>query len=208
MLKISFMKKDEIKNPLLTNYFFIYFFLLFMHIFFQGCLIEMKNLRQEYFSQEKLFAKCLFFIMNHLDQQPTTTIYTLSLINKKSYTIIANMIKKAINMINHSKIHREKYDCTNLRKNWLIKKIAFCDATLSFTIFQENKKSFITCTNPPSNNTLLSMSKCLNYLSKKTDLPIFTLSHLCPCLMYLKYYTFLYGDRFNVYNSHDQCILL
>lgn len=208
MLKMVFMKKNEIKNHSFINYFGIYFFLLFTDVFFKCCLIEMKSFKKESFSHEQLFAKCLFLIANHLNQQPTTTIYTLSLVNKKSYATIATMIKKAINMINHSKIHREKYDCTNLRKNWLIKQMALCDATLSFTIFQENKKILIAYTNLTSKNTVLSMSKCLNYLSKKTDLPIFTLSHLCPCLLYLKYYTFLYKDRFNLYNSHHQCILL
>lgn len=200
------MKKNEIKNHSFINYFSIYFFLFFTHTFFKCCLIEMKNFKNQSFSQEELFAKCLFLIADHLNQQPTTIIYTLSLVNKKVHTIIATMITSAITMINDSKIYREKYNCTNLRKNWLVKQIALCDRTLSFTLFEENKKTLIAYTNLTSKNTVLSMSRCLNYLSKKTGLPIFTLSHLCPCLLYLKYYTFLYGDRFNF--SNNQCILL
>jgi hypothetical protein len=202
------MKKNGISIQPLPCLIFCSLFLVNYSIICSA--IEMTNFTTKQikvYSQEELFARSFFLIINQLEQYPTTIIRTFTRVNKILYTTIHASISEIFTMIKEAKKYRTEYDCTALRKNWLVNEIYLLDKPLHFQVYTELGKKYVLSCNNVTKGNLNCLNKCVNYLSLKTELPVYTLSQMFRCLKYLKYYTFEYGQKFNLYTPHGTCIL-
>lgn len=185
-------------------------FVLVMNQMIVCAEIELKAIKHA--SLEKLTPDYFSHIIRQLEQDPLITIKTFTHVNKRMRETVFLILDQIRNMLDMAKKDRSKYNPINLRNHCLIRGLCSVDKSLFLSLLKGKRKKNATCwfvgTAINAEKSLTSIGKFINYFSYWKEISVQTLAALFGCTQYLKYYTFIYGDQFNLYMSNGPCILL